>query len=309
MKSSATTDYFAPFWFCSYNFIGNIMQNVMRCKFIGQKWRVPLQRTISPLSDFAFVIYLLCFFLCKTWWDVSSSDQDEEFRYNGLFRPFLILHKILLYFLSLKRANDEYLYFLFCHLFWFWYDDFHFWCTYCSFQIINFDYFVSSTRRFPGYSSESKKFNADIHRQHIFGLHVANYMTSLKEEDPDLYAKQFSRFVKAGIQPTSVIKKFLLYILWLIFVFSSKLYIKLLMLLFVKIHRHRRRNNKNRMHRNQNGIFFRFLIWIPHWIVRFLVGINLHSLVHHVEIVFNNVKLLFFNHYKLPMQNESLVKQ
>jgi len=60
-----------------------------------------------------------------------------------------------------------------------------------------------STRRFPGYSSESKKFNADIHRQHIFGLHVANYMTSLKEEDPDLYAKQFSRFVKAGIQPTS----------------------------------------------------------------------------------------------------------
>jgi hypothetical protein len=29
-------------------------------------------------------------------------------------------------------------------------------------------------------------------------------MTSLKEENPDLYAKQFSRFVKAGIQPTSV---------------------------------------------------------------------------------------------------------
>jgi hypothetical protein len=29
-------------------------------------------------------------------------------------------------------------------------------------------------------------------------------MTSLKEENSDLYAKQFSRFVKAGIQPTSV---------------------------------------------------------------------------------------------------------
>ncbi|CAM2699594.1 unnamed protein product [Rotaria socialis] len=60
-----------------------------------------------------------------------------------------------------------------------------------------------STRRFPGYSQESKKFNADVHRQHIFGLHVANYMTALKEENPDLYAKQFSRFVKAGIEPTS----------------------------------------------------------------------------------------------------------
>jgi hypothetical protein len=29
-------------------------------------------------------------------------------------------------------------------------------------------------------------------------------MTSLKEENPDAYGKQFSRFVKAGIQPTSV---------------------------------------------------------------------------------------------------------
>jgi len=60
-----------------------------------------------------------------------------------------------------------------------------------------------STRRFPGYSREGNKFNADVHRQHIFGLHVANYMTSLKDENPDAYAKQFSRFVKAGIEPSS----------------------------------------------------------------------------------------------------------
>jgi large subunit ribosomal protein L5e len=64
--------------------------------------------------------------------------------------------------------------------------------------------FFFSTRRFPGHSREGKKFDADVHRQHIFGLHVANYMTTLKEENPDVYAKQFSRFVKAGIQPTSV---------------------------------------------------------------------------------------------------------
>lgn len=60
-----------------------------------------------------------------------------------------------------------------------------------------------STRRFPGFSREGKKFNADVHRQHIFGLHVANYMKTLKEENPDLYAKQFSRFVRAGIEPSS----------------------------------------------------------------------------------------------------------
>ena len=29
-------------------------------------------------------------------------------------------------------------------------------------------------------------------------------MTSLKEENPDAYGKQFSRFVKQGIEPTSV---------------------------------------------------------------------------------------------------------
>lgn len=60
-----------------------------------------------------------------------------------------------------------------------------------------------STRRFPGYSREGKKFNADVHRQHIFGLHVANYMKTLKDENADLYAKQFSRFIKAGIDPNS----------------------------------------------------------------------------------------------------------
>merc|ERR1712173_212244 len=45
-----------------------------------------------------------------------------------------------------------------------------------------------SEKRFPGYDAESKELNADVHRQHIFGLHVANYMTSLQEEDKKAYA-------------------------------------------------------------------------------------------------------------------------
>ncbi|CAF0873302.1 unnamed protein product [Rotaria sordida] len=60
-----------------------------------------------------------------------------------------------------------------------------------------------STRHFPGYSREGKKFDADAHRQYIFGLHVVNYITALKEENSDLYAKQFSCFVKASIEPRS----------------------------------------------------------------------------------------------------------
>ena len=50
-----------------------------------------------------------------------------------------------------------------------------------------------SEKRFPGYDSESKELNADVHRQHIFGLHVAEYMKSLQEEDEEQFKKHFSR--------------------------------------------------------------------------------------------------------------------
>jgi len=58
-----------------------------------------------------------------------------------------------------------------------------------------------STKRFPGYDIESKEFDAEVHRKHIFGQHVADYMKLLMEEDEDAYKKQFSRFSKLGITP------------------------------------------------------------------------------------------------------------
>jgi len=61
-----------------------------------------------------------------------------------------------------------------------------------------------SEKRFPGYDSESKELNADVHREHIFGLHVANYMTSLQEEDEEAYKKHFSRFIKNGVTPANM---------------------------------------------------------------------------------------------------------
>ena len=56
-----------------------------------------------------------------------------------------------------------------------------------------------SETRFPGFDSESKELKADVHRKHIFGQHVAEYMKSLMEEDEEAYKKQFSRFIKLGI--------------------------------------------------------------------------------------------------------------
>ena len=56
-----------------------------------------------------------------------------------------------------------------------------------------------SEKRFPGYDSEAKYLNAHVHRAHIFGSHVADYMRHLIEEDEELYKKQFSRYIKNGV--------------------------------------------------------------------------------------------------------------
>merc|ERR1712233_31057 len=61
-----------------------------------------------------------------------------------------------------------------------------------------------SEKRFPGYDAESKELNADVHRGHIFGGHVADYMRHLIEEDEDTYKKQFSRYIKNGVTPDSI---------------------------------------------------------------------------------------------------------
>lgn len=61
-----------------------------------------------------------------------------------------------------------------------------------------------STKRFPGYDSESKEFNAEVHRNHIFGQHVAEYMKTLQKEDEEAYKKQFSRYIKEGISADGI---------------------------------------------------------------------------------------------------------
>jgi len=56
-----------------------------------------------------------------------------------------------------------------------------------------------SEKRFPGWDNEGKELKADVHRKHIFGQHVADYMRNLLDEDEGAFKRQFSRFIKEGI--------------------------------------------------------------------------------------------------------------
>jgi len=59
-------------------------------------------------------------------------------------------------------------------------------------------------KRFPGYDDESGDFSAEVHRNHIFGKHVGDYMKLLQDEDEDAYKKQFSQFIKNGVKSDNI---------------------------------------------------------------------------------------------------------
>lgn len=56
-----------------------------------------------------------------------------------------------------------------------------------------------SDKRFPGFNKEKDCLDAEVLRKHIFGGHVADYMRELHEEDDERFQKQFSQYIKAGI--------------------------------------------------------------------------------------------------------------
>lgn len=59
-----------------------------------------------------------------------------------------------------------------------------------------------NTRRFPGSAKEEKDYteDAEVHRKYIFGGHVGEYMDTLKDNDEDAYAKQFAKYIEAGVE-------------------------------------------------------------------------------------------------------------
>lgn len=61
-----------------------------------------------------------------------------------------------------------------------------------------------SVKRFPGYNAEEKKLDAAVHREHIFGQHVAKYMKELEGDDEEAFKRQFSRYIKLGIRADDI---------------------------------------------------------------------------------------------------------
>jgi len=61
-----------------------------------------------------------------------------------------------------------------------------------------------SMTRFPGYDEESDDFNAEVHRGHIFGNNIGEYMSNLSESDEDAFRRQFSQYIKEGITPDTI---------------------------------------------------------------------------------------------------------
>ena len=58
-----------------------------------------------------------------------------------------------------------------------------------------------SNKRFPGYDRDSKKYEADVHKDRIFGEHVAEYMRKLLDEDQAKYNTHFRKFIEAEVEP------------------------------------------------------------------------------------------------------------
>jgi len=57
-----------------------------------------------------------------------------------------------------------------------------------------------SNKRFPGYDRDAKEYDADMHRERIFGGHVGEYMEYLEEEDNQKYQEQFKGYLANDIE-------------------------------------------------------------------------------------------------------------
>merc|ERR1712183_625973 len=57
-----------------------------------------------------------------------------------------------------------------------------------------------SEKRFPGYDRDTKEYDADLHRERIFGGHVGEYMEYLEEEDNTKFQEQFASYIKNDIE-------------------------------------------------------------------------------------------------------------
>merc|ERR1719343_1477420 len=57
-----------------------------------------------------------------------------------------------------------------------------------------------SEKRFPGYDKDAKEYDADMHRERIFGGHVGEYMEYLEEEDNQKYQEHFAKYLENEVE-------------------------------------------------------------------------------------------------------------
>jgi large subunit ribosomal protein L5e len=60
-----------------------------------------------------------------------------------------------------------------------------------------------SEKRFPAYSKE-EGFDPEMLKSRIFGNHISEYMEYLMEEDEDRYNKQFSAYIREGLEADAI---------------------------------------------------------------------------------------------------------
>ncbi|XP_072970552.1 large ribosomal subunit protein uL18-like [Typha angustifolia] len=58
-----------------------------------------------------------------------------------------------------------------------------------------------SDKRFAGFKKDDKQLDAEVHRKYIFGGHIASYMRTLMEDEPEKYQTHFSEYIKRGVEP------------------------------------------------------------------------------------------------------------
>lgn len=55
-------------------------------------------------------------------------------------------------------------------------------------------------KRFPGYDRDAKEYDAEMHRERIFGGHVGEFMEYLEEEDNTKFQEQFASYIENDIE-------------------------------------------------------------------------------------------------------------
>jgi len=64
-------------------------------------------------------------------------------------------------------------------------------------------------KKFYGYDADEKEYDASANRERILGGHVAQYMESMEEEEPEEYAEKFKKYIEAGVTAENMEEKYL----------------------------------------------------------------------------------------------------